>query len=796
MHQIQFGNDCILEVDSNGVIQGLTSEGTGSVVLLARNITGQSVPLKQLPPKAIRIPRLLKLDELANFQLAEMSRQEAIQAQYLGNANAGVKGADRKIPLNLKDPNLEIPLTSETNTQENNCYLGFFFSPKEPYKVILVSNNKVWPETPYPFGNRKASEVYAMLTENFRKDKMNGEDNFYFIPYIASAKTGSGAGGDGFLKLNRQEITNIYRLRNTAGWWFNLPVTVHPWMYADLERLLTDLSDSPLISWSLSQWFDLCSTLADGLKVIHKYGYIHGDTRPANIMCATKDYSPKNFNWIDVGVGGSDSSNVPPPLGAGRESPFYAPERQEYLEFEDADIARLRQDGEEIKLDFRWWKIRIPEEKPEILKFASRELAQLRPKDRIQLREYLFEVDKVNHAENSVTVKRIYEMISETVINEKITDEDKQELIALMAEGVPISRYRIYKHWGQATDIYGYGCILIYLFFMRGLFLTRQRNRFSEKDKMFSSILNMLNSSTFLLSYVDALDEVCKSVNSNYNDPETPVDALDVLISFRLADNSGQNEKLTDKHTRIYREISNLMDYLLSIDSGFITLLAGLNNHRILCIILLTFALKCIWRKEDIMNLSLPPERINKVVDLLKCYCDERNYIDFDGDLGEPVSGNHSKAAEKVHKNMDAISHFVISNEKTLDQITSSVAEPSLSKDAAADEAAEHGFAGRVIVLTKRLREAHDALKKYEEEKTRLDSESQIENQRLATEITDIVQKNERLITQNDDCQKQIEQLKNTLDHVKGIIQAYEGGWNWGSNKSQSLKDKILAALG
>lgn len=673
-----------LQVSDAGSIKGLKGEGTNSIVLFVSDASLVGAR------EAIRIPRLLKFDELLNFHLAEISRNEAIISKTVGH-DVGTWGATRILDLSTYDSLLKIPVT-----EENDCFLGFYFSPQERYKIIVVSKQKIWPSYS-GLSDINPTELHKFLNENL---KLNDKNDVYFIPDPSAGINDNQEGLPfNFVKLNRGLLDKVYKSRNTAGWWFNLPVTVHQWMIADLERILTDLKETNLIQWKLDDWFDLAETLAQGLKNIHNKNCIHGDIRPANIMTSSEnDFAANTFGWIDIGLGNINrNSQVPAPLGGGRDSPFYAPERRENLEFEDADVVNLEKDAEnKINLKFKWWKRRIPGEEAEILSLNSRELGKLKCNDRIQIREFVLVVEAVDVTQNCISISEIYEVISENFL---IIRTGQDEIIALL-HNAPISRYRLHKGWSQATDIYGFGCIVLYLFFMRGLCLYNNQNLSFEKDRMFISIINMLSSSTFLKTF------------------------WDIVSAFRPGKDKFEFEELLDNgyfqpanSSELAKKYSDIAEYLESIDSGFTVLLRGFNNHITPCVVTLLFCLRCIWRMEDIENLKHDDNLLN-----LNCYSEKRDFY----------SENGGKAAAGVFKDIKDIHNAINRSNKWIEAVNY-----NYSIAAQASELQKLGGAadkGRAVALIKKLNETRKE-KEMELEKLRKEKEMELEKLRKISKI-------------------------------------------------------------
>ncbi|HHJ20271.1 MAG TPA: hypothetical protein ENJ84_10690, partial [Gammaproteobacteria bacterium] len=360
-----------------GSFIGPTAEGTMGIIIyagLAKTIEEDSLNNAQ----AIRIPRLLQSDELLNFHIAEISFHEGLQSLKAVDM-PGLGGA--KVDLRPDRPNQYATIPGG---DDSPCYVGFYLSPSTDYRLALISENQAWPKKFAQYIDDigyQPKTLYQEITDHIAQTRKAGEyASLETVLYLSStyeshqaAETArSTTSGNGqkisapLRYLGRSQIENAYKRKDIGGWWFNLPMYQYSWMTADLERLLTGILDddvsknedaefAQLARWQPRSWLWLCRTLALGLGGLHSKGLIHGDPRPANIMARLSendDLQPDHFRWIDVGLGygqtqhnnkgdASDSAPAPPPLGGGRVTPFYAPERIESVEFEDADLIHL-----------------------------------------------------------------------------------------------------------------------------------------------------------------------------------------------------------------------------------------------------------------------------------------------------------------------------------------------------------------------------------------------------------------------------------------------------------------------
>ncbi len=552
-------------VDEIGEFKGPISEGTTSIIIFAAD--EEDLRHEEVGGAvAIRIPRMLQLEQLLNFHIAEIAYHEGQQVRLLPEYPFLQSGR----PLNTRVPNNSVTIPG---TSTNSCFLGFYLSANSDYRIALLAEDTAWPDDFAKYLERKEisiSHLYNYIRITNKQNQYGTLENLIFLPddrkrgidsnletevvesdfdsEIRDELEKNGISIQSALEgkihtLGRKSIEKTWEKKDIGGWWFNMPAYIYSWMSADLERLLTGLveNDYPtsdkqsLASWAPVDWIDLYRNLAFGLNELHNKGFIHGDVRPANIMAKLTNEArlgPDHFRWIDVGLGyghqleerlrrrkNEEFSSIPPsPLGGGRVTPFYAPERIESLEFEDADLIRLEKyDEDEYKVQF-FWKRRTYEE-PELLRLKNeknvplRELGSLQQKDRIQLREFIFDIQRVE--EDHIIVNKIYEIAMDKVLIDH-SKEYVDDIIITKLKNVAISRYRIYKQWSEATDVYGLGILVLYCFFLRGIFVshklssedhgTNQIDR-SIRDNIFQSLVSLLGNKSFLKAFIAILED-------------------------------------------------------------------------------------------------------------------------------------------------------------------------------------------------------------------------------------------------------------------------------------------------
>lgn len=153
---------------------------------------------------------------------------------------------------------------------------------------------------------------------------------------------------------------------NFECWYVSLPSINFMWACGTLQQSL----DSGIVSsWTLEKVYSFLKNIASGIHSLHSYRMLHGDIRPANIMCVDPDEGmvkrendpdrpfrkPENYKLGDYGcfsrersssmtgkvnvAGGSGHTVFGPAATNHRSTLFYSPERRTGVERENATIA-------------------------------------------------------------------------------------------------------------------------------------------------------------------------------------------------------------------------------------------------------------------------------------------------------------------------------------------------------------------------------------------------------------------------------------------------------------------------
>lgn len=203
-------------------------------------------------------------------------------------------------------------------------------------------------------------------------------------------------------------------------------------------------------------------------------------------------------------------------------------------------------------------------------KTPLRELGKLTQGDRIQVREFLFEVERVE--EQSVIVSRIYEIFLDRLLVEKKNGE--RDLVHKSLQEASISRYRIFQQWSQATDIYGLGMITLYLFFIRGLFRMKKR---STSPVAKSSANLSSSSSIYDRGNREAIFGELAILLRNRSFLEN---LLSHLATMELANFSSLQKELKEPKNPKIEVAKEISEWIRSTDTNFEFIWHGLNQDH------------------------------------------------------------------------------------------------------------------------------------------------------------------------------------------------------------------------
>lgn len=470
--------------------------------------------------------------------------------------------------------------------------------------------------------------------------------------------------------LDREWIEKVYCKERASGWFFGLSYLRTPWLSSDFQRLLTGLvAESGAIARTeekaydaeigpptilgrlreakLEEWFSLLEFLCEGLASIHTGGgvfdssvheHVHGDVRPANVMFQ-RDKPINQCVWIDIGVGAAHARERRISQTR-RDSVFYALERIEHESEENDQIQLIDLSGRAssdpnlyIKFLYREDNTRSSANTLQLSRgktIINGRLSSLIKGDRVLLNEdYIFEVERIDASDDRVEIGRVWRIAAGEVPIE-IT---KREILNQM-EHKTLSDYKILWRWGAASDIYGFGLMLLYVFFMRGLSLRiaadevagqvdPDERREVDVEEEFRNLVSVLKTGGFLEAFLQRADATSASARdffrSRVNMKTIPEEALRYT---RVDDRPQSWDGLTLETQTIVDHAWNLARESWFFAPGLRHVYAGLNNNPVLFAIFLDIVLSCLWRTEDVTrSVGVRSQEIDRG---LACYCESR----------------------------------------------------------------------------------------------------------------------------------------------------------------------------
>jgi serine/threonine protein kinase len=498
-------SEWFLEVDDDGYFSGTSYEGVLGCVLPLR--------LKGGGKLAIKIPRLLAdtirenafINKVAEDELAVVFRIHT-RGGMGDRRNPGGGGAGLVQVFNIlnRDP-LRYPrafgggAVGEVLTQDRHAIMFSFEKGKNPRICsVLFEDGKLSVHPPGAkgaIGEFITPEAWEKLASPVADDRPSfGITTFCSkeqVGHLTTENTG-GLVSAGILADTMDSV------RALQAWYAGVPGIVYEWAEGTLQQAI---SQDKIRGWKLSQHYQMFANVSTGLRSLHSWGVIHGDIRPANIMCVGPADSPLSYKLGDYGgfaadgghgeAPGSEGGNTMVGAGVGRSrvSPFYSPERRTGVERESADVAIVLNIPESkdyfIRLGWRTQLIdrETDKPKPEIIAQMRKDRERLlspkpsegtpakrdllRGGDRLRTRDYLFQIiraDRVEQSDGRGDVICLCEKRFARVIHDRLAVYNKEaDLVDETVISLPL--YIEFRQWSAATDLYGFGAVCLYSLF-------------------------------------------------------------------------------------------------------------------------------------------------------------------------------------------------------------------------------------------------------------------------------------------------------------------------------------------
>ena len=494
MSKIWLNNNWYIPVDDQGFIVGPCYEGMLGCVVALRSLEEDGAQL------ALKIPRLTADTLEENYYIDALLADEAKVTFTIGSkkdldVSAGILTANTITKHDLKGTRVLDKVQDPLAKQQDGAILLFKFSKGERPRVSAVKLSAAGIENVFPEGSKDDIErAFGHLMsdanggiEELKRNTKRGDLNFH-EPFVVSCISQGSTGVQGCLL--KASLDGVVK---GNSWFGGVSSIILPWAMGTLQKQvnygLAEISKSALLDWKLKEVLELGNNIYSGLKVLHDDDKIHCDVRPANIMVRGNAANPKNYLVGDYGSFTGEiqylatrdpaevgSTRVGQSLSAHRDTPFYAPERRAAEESEIATHAIVYCDdpmeGYLVRLTSAEEQFDNEEFHEQVRQVftgsdadsAPRGKLRLREGDRLHLREYVFQVQEVGEIGDDIVVKCLPRV--GTVVHGSLTVYTVPQLADRLI--LSLSKSSIHRKWGQETDVFGAGSVLLYVAFYIG----------------------------------------------------------------------------------------------------------------------------------------------------------------------------------------------------------------------------------------------------------------------------------------------------------------------------------------
>jgi len=499
--------NCYLLVDDKGhVLSDDVFEGAFGYVLRLHQETPGTVKDEQVF-KALKIPKLIGATLPENAYIINLMREEVKNVELVHDSPR----KDGIIPIYYINPLMEKYRGGDFNREnefkkfdEGTIIFSCEAGERPRFSILGEDGKRLVPESMSP---PSFSENSIVLSEIQEKAKTGDRAQTVFItPKVQGEMPPNG-------DKNGWEIKG-YDDAEKAGtlsgiWYAYAPSFILNWVNGTLQQAVGSYGSQGgggRGSWKPIQHIQLTQAICEGLITLHLSGIVHADIRPANIMYRENPDDPEDYLIVDFGslvsapvtrIDQRWTGNTLAAPGARNEhvSVFYAPERYQGTERENANRARVvskekdlqssfflalgwqgDEDFEKLdfdKLDEEYKRARPtkPSDPPnggenngtnggsEIISDAN-----LNENDRVQIQNYVFALDGPEFRCGKYHIypcKR--DLLRSPQTGVFLSDADQS-----LPDGmITVDRIVETKQWTAATDIYSLGVLLLYSIFHR-----------------------------------------------------------------------------------------------------------------------------------------------------------------------------------------------------------------------------------------------------------------------------------------------------------------------------------------
>lgn len=632
--------DWYIPVDDDGRCVGECAEGAlGFVIKLHSHSSNTSFT-------ALKIPRLMGDTHRENAYISQLMEQELSAVKHVFESRNPVPN-NTLIPIIDTDSPLRGFIRTRLNNADTKDWNGaiilvrFEKGLKPSFCLVKKSENgelRYLPENVRPI----SIEVFEGIEQKSQWSKT------VFIE-VKNNNPASSA----FL------IDDAF-VRDSVGetWYAGLPSIHYSWAPGTLQE---SISRGSRKVWSIQRHLGLVEQICRGLRALHARNMLHADVRPANIVYQAEPTEPESYYLSDYGSFAQTSPKVAslapdanmsligPVMIGERASAFYAPERRLGREREASDTAVILDNDGQLTIMLGWRSDLVTEEgDPNIEKIndyvskaekAKDEFSDiiLRAGDRVQIREYIFELVE---DERRVQDKQVFICDGRfwQIYHGKIAVESIRRFAAV--DWMPIPRTVELLKWSVATDLYSLGALALYSIFRHNP--SKEANG-SEVEDQFREMLTYLNSVPYFNAVWPEIDWLRYCMEQNLED-----NTLNSSDFARSAFIRHDRKEPGEKDPRTLRGAAiEITKRLTQTAPGIHRLVEALDFDLAAFVFLMHFSLCCLHRRSHLLSDNLKKEH-HPEWNQMQPFCKDR--------LEEPEDSN---AADEALKRLEYLNNNI-----------------------------------------------------------------------------------------------------------------------------------------
>jgi hypothetical protein len=622
--KLWINNRWYIPVDTKGRVKGTCAEGAVGFVIQLHSAEDASQHL------ALKIPRLMGETRRENAYINELSEKElrAVRKVFhtLGGKNC-LLNADVAHGSILRGPISTQSGTKDAQQWDGALVFVCYEKGQNPtFRLVKFDGQKpkYYPDT----------NDFSVSYKDYEtiKEKARGTQGDWERAVFVEGNEAPGSGNTG--------ATSVFSIEEALSsdtsertWYTCLPSILYNWAPETLQESISlDHRKGP---WDKSKHFALIERVCRGIDALHSKEMLHADVRPANIVYEGEASEPDSYSLSDYGSfadpGARPSDHNPngqtvlgPVVSGERVSAFYAPERRHSREREAANTAVIHNPGSSFLYVILGWNsdlidpgIRRPKES--IKKLVDRnylkqvgdlrdDLARsdnaqrderLQKGDRIQIREYIFDVEE----EWNVEDKQILKCTSKVwkVYHGRIVVESTDKFLEW--DYFPIPRTVELQQWQAATDLYSLGALALYSVFSDSIFKkqdAKEDNQSNEDrsklEEDFRDMLNYLDSKPYFNAIWPELEWMRKTLEDNLQRPNLTETTFADLDFVRYTGDKPRE----DEEKKLKGAVVKLVGRITQSVPGALHIVEALNYDLGTFILFFHFVLCCLHRQSEV----------------------------------------------------------------------------------------------------------------------------------------------------------------------------------------------------